>query len=565
SEINYQVTKLGNYSVRLTVLEFFDEETYTSHVDLTDNLNTTHRKYTQATTSFEVDNMAPVVSLDAMEQKEVEIIFNVGDVAGNGKYSTAEVQSIVNSTLLPKLTANNINANISVQERTYYEDAHIQMGYAGGYNSSTKRVYQIDYSIPKVIPTGIYQNEWLSGNTAAVAPNGDVYFIEEDVWNMHWCDDGQCYPTFSGFPISYYDVSENKIYENIVSPDMFKQITGIYAAYRYGSMDLYNPRNPRSAYIISARTDIAVTEKGNIVVAYTIDNNTTNGWHNRTSNIEVYFAKFSPTGELLDWGKFKYEDDDFSGSISFATEEYIGFYEYDGFLRGLDRAVMIYDAETVFDNTYSDVSYTNNYSDSTAKYYDYLGEDDSIYDTLLTEDKLVLLVRRNGWDGFLEYLTIDRNTNQVKKSRILGYEENIRMGDNTYYDTRYSEPYLLRDGRVVVSVSYNFNWKGPVKNSQLVIDMSSGSRNVVAEYGKGALIKPHRFLPNETYFAGVIDNDYPRKFTGKLRYYNDENLNVIQEMTSSDIKLDVPEDYTYRDDGDTKYSTLYGLNGIVPY
>jgi len=121
-EIKYNATKLGDYSVKLTVIETFDEATYESHVNLTDNLSTTHRKYSQATTTFKVDNMAPVVSLEAIEPQEVEIVFNVGDVADTGAYTTSKLQSAINSNLVPSLAANNISADIQMQEPVYYKD-----------------------------------------------------------------------------------------------------------------------------------------------------------------------------------------------------------------------------------------------------------------------------------------------------------------------------------------------------------------------------------------------------------------------------------------------------------
>lgn len=122
TQINYTVTKLGNYKVRLTSIETFNEPTYESHVNLSTDLTKTDRKYAQAETTFKVDNMAPVVSLDAKEQKNIEVIFDMGDVGENGKYTKAKLQSQINSNLLPSLAAESINADIRVEERKYYED-----------------------------------------------------------------------------------------------------------------------------------------------------------------------------------------------------------------------------------------------------------------------------------------------------------------------------------------------------------------------------------------------------------------------------------------------------------
>lgn len=211
-QVNYTVNKLGNYKVRVTSIETFDEQTYESHVDLSTNLKTTHRKYKQTETTFKVDNMAPVVSLDAQEQKEIEIIFNTGDVIENGTYSKSKLQSSINSTLLPALATKSINADIRVEEPKYYKDMNggYYMFYLGSndyrYKSTRKEVDSIFYymsfddgKLKRVnLPREVYFGRTFNPAVAQIDYDNNLYYNvapekntpeldDEDYWRYyHW-------------------------------------------------------------------------------------------------------------------------------------------------------------------------------------------------------------------------------------------------------------------------------------------------------------------------------------------------------------------------------------------
>lgn len=171
SEFNYNVSKLGKYQVRLTVIEEFNEPTYESHVDLSENLATTHRKYSQTMTTFEVDNMAPVVSLSAKEQPEVELIFDMGDTLDSNAYTKAKLQSQINGDLLPNLAKEGINPSIDIIEREYYRDV------SGQYlkDRYENKYYFLDYE------TGI-----LSPTTAFTRPYGSTDFATDYEGNLYY-------------------------------------------------------------------------------------------------------------------------------------------------------------------------------------------------------------------------------------------------------------------------------------------------------------------------------------------------------------------------------------------
>lgn len=539
-EFKYEVTKLGKYAVRYTAIETFNEPTYESHVNLSDDLSKTHRKYAQTTTTFEVDNMAPVVSLSAMEQPEVEIVFNTGDVIENSKYTKGKLESNINNTLLPSLAAENIKADIRVEEPTFYEDAHLQLASSDTEKGSGK-TYLIDYAEGIVKQTGVKYYDFYSGirMDGTTLSNGDVVYVKDNDWTMFgYTDDLK----FDGFALNYFDVDQGVITE-IVPPSTFLNLTGIEVRYddKGNVWNMYDHRAGKS--IIDIAVDLAVTNDDNILVAYKILHDS-NGYYNKASDTYVYFVKYSKSGQLLDWGKHTYRDKDFVGNLEGATEEFIIFDEYDG--AGLD-GTKIYDAESTLDQNYIDV--TGNYDVGTLLYT--IDDDDTVKDMMLTKDKLIIITTSySNNDLRLNYYAVDRNTKQSVKKIVATNDSYL----NGYDLISHGNHFITRDGKVVFDVTYE-NGKSE-SSAQWIANMDGASPLIEQTLPYGTVPVPYRYLPNETFVNIEYKGGYNFRW-GKVRYYNESNYTHIKDLDSLPLNDIRPDDsYSYKDDKKTRYGTV---------
>jgi hypothetical protein len=106
-----KVSTVGKYNIKLLVQETFTD-TLPLYILPTDYLSddTVDKPLTESV--VEVINIAPTTAFSMINKKKVDLIFNVWDT----KYTTAEIQTKINSTIIPAMSENNIDAQITVND-----------------------------------------------------------------------------------------------------------------------------------------------------------------------------------------------------------------------------------------------------------------------------------------------------------------------------------------------------------------------------------------------------------------------------------------------------------------
>ena len=178
--IEFEVSHVGKYRIELEAIEGFSQPTIDHFVTASDRRRGNTDNKPLAEKSVEVDNIPPVALFEMTKKKQVDIVFNVSDIA----YDDNELQSRINSILKPQLEAKNIDYNISLLNNRphsalrFYFFAEIPTSSNGSpaglfyYEPFSKKIERIkDYSNDYYYNRGIAEM-WL-------ASSGKLYFIEK--------------------------------------------------------------------------------------------------------------------------------------------------------------------------------------------------------------------------------------------------------------------------------------------------------------------------------------------------------------------------------------------------
>jgi hypothetical protein len=107
----FKVSTVGKYHIKLLVQENFTD-TLPLYILPADYLSDDTTEKAAAESVVEVINIAPSAAFTMIEKKKVDLVFNVWDT----RYTKAEIETKINSTLVPALNANNIDAGITISD-----------------------------------------------------------------------------------------------------------------------------------------------------------------------------------------------------------------------------------------------------------------------------------------------------------------------------------------------------------------------------------------------------------------------------------------------------------------
>lgn len=168
-----KVSNVGKYNIKLLVQETFTD-TLPLYILPTDYLSddTTDKPLTESV--VEVINIAPTTAFSMINKKKVDLIFNVWDT----KYTAAEIQSKVNSVIVPAMSENNIDAQVTVNSNysmvtnntAYNRSWYVTPGKDGGgfeYDADVRELYSF--------PVGYNSFSYVSN----AAGHGDQYTINK--------------------------------------------------------------------------------------------------------------------------------------------------------------------------------------------------------------------------------------------------------------------------------------------------------------------------------------------------------------------------------------------------
>jgi hypothetical protein len=553
-EFEYEVTAIGKYFVRVTDIENFNEPTYESHVNLTDDISTTHRKYSQATTTFEVDNMAPVVSLSAKVQPDVEVVFNTGDIVENGKYTKSKLQSQINSNLLPSLVAENINADIRIDEPQLYETSNLNLFK----HDRTGKYYLIDYFEAKIKQTNLkdYNIEQIAQTT-----DGDFIFTTNSGWDYDRS------PTFfEEFPIYFYDVSEGTVRKMV---DDGSYILSLASLTKTGLLNFDKLTSNRSGQTISKiNMELNVTEENNLLVTYRVGHYQ---YGDPDEAVEMYFVKYSLNGSILDYGKITDLNNDWDYSVDYVTENYLILAREGDDTGGIEDQLQIYKLDELLDKNIS----TNPFSDNMGNP---VFQDDyaMIGEPLLKSDRLTfiaydgLTINQNDYNDFFDslyYIEI-LNNGQVISTKIAEENDDAYFADIGYmYD--WENAFLLRNSNLVFTRVYDDHFLDvDFTYEELHQPLKINLKTLVKE-DRRDIVAPNFFFSNGTY--GALSGGGGRATVGSSRYtlipdtvtyYSDETYLKIAQKSLVMEEVQASDTFTYRSDGKTYSVTVDGANKL---
>ncbi|MDF2591004.1 MAG: hypothetical protein K0S75_470 [Clostridia bacterium] len=178
-----KVSTVGKYHIKLLVQENFTD-TLPLYILPADYLLDDTMDKTAAESVVEVINIAPTTSFSMIDKKKVDLVFNVWDT----RYTAAEVQTKVNSIIVPALSANDIDANITVADNYDMTSTPNQLtGYSSSFYirsiSSTKDDGSYDVHLGfGLTNTATGRTSYVSNNAQTFAGksfNGDLYLAPD--------------------------------------------------------------------------------------------------------------------------------------------------------------------------------------------------------------------------------------------------------------------------------------------------------------------------------------------------------------------------------------------------
>jgi hypothetical protein len=135
--------EVGKYKLELEVQEDFGQETISAFVTADDYKKDDTMDKSEEDSVIEIKNIAPVISYTTTPEKLTDIQIIVGDAS----YSKYDIQSKVNSILIPGLYAEGIDAKVFVTDvdtdaiRPDYIDCYLSGAKVMGYNTITGETY----------------------------------------------------------------------------------------------------------------------------------------------------------------------------------------------------------------------------------------------------------------------------------------------------------------------------------------------------------------------------------------------------------------------------------------
>lgn len=106
-----KATTVGKYHIKLLAKETFTD-TLPLYILSSDYLSDDTADKTATESIVEVINIAPTAAFSMIDKKKVDLIFNVWDT----RYTKEEIETKINSTLVPALNANDIDASIKIAD-----------------------------------------------------------------------------------------------------------------------------------------------------------------------------------------------------------------------------------------------------------------------------------------------------------------------------------------------------------------------------------------------------------------------------------------------------------------
>lgn len=133
----FKTKEVGIYQLQVEIKEGFGQDTLQEYITSTDY------KTASAYIIVNVGNLAPVVNFNIMPKHKADFIFNIWDT----NYTKEQIQSAVNSNLVPKLNAANIDYSIKVADNYDLSvvEEQVPRTIFNGSTSMTKRVVRKNY------------------------------------------------------------------------------------------------------------------------------------------------------------------------------------------------------------------------------------------------------------------------------------------------------------------------------------------------------------------------------------------------------------------------------------
>jgi hypothetical protein len=215
-----KVSNVGKYNIKLFVQETFTD-TLPLYILPTDYLSDDTVDKPLAESVVEVINIAPTTAFSMINKKKVDLIFNVWDT----KYTDAEIQSKVNSVIIPAMSENNIDAQITVADNYDLSLTTTPFSSYERINSYREDPEDEDWASSRenlIIPGGYSKYRYVSNNlvtinnydTVLASYNADKYTLSSNTYSTPATTYIRLYNTATNQHIDIAKLVSNK-YSNI--------------------------------------------------------------------------------------------------------------------------------------------------------------------------------------------------------------------------------------------------------------------------------------------------------------------------------------------------------------
>ncbi|HYE11726.1 MAG TPA: hypothetical protein VEF53_16295 [Patescibacteria group bacterium] len=176
-----KVSTVGKYHIKLLVQENFTD-TLPLYILPADYLSDDTTDKAAAESVVEVINIAPTTGFSMIDKKKVDLVFNVWDT----KYTAAEVQTKINSIIVPALSVNDIDANITVADNYDMTSLESELLYSHKLNAKTDATWRFSSS-NITLPAGYNKFTYVSthaynGTYSEEDAFGDVYGLNSNMY-----------------------------------------------------------------------------------------------------------------------------------------------------------------------------------------------------------------------------------------------------------------------------------------------------------------------------------------------------------------------------------------------
>ncbi|OGO78087.1 MAG: hypothetical protein A2Y23_15510, partial [Clostridiales bacterium GWB2_37_7] len=213
-----KVSTVGKYHIKLSVKENFTD-TIPLYILPTDYLSDDTAGKPAAESIVEVINIAPTAAFSMIDKKKVDLVFNVWDT----NYTKEQIETKINSTLVPALNENDIDANITLADNydvnTLNSDIDMDhVSYAWDENPNWRMTTN-----DIVLPAGYNKFSYVSTQQSSYGSYG-WFKVNGDVYNVN----SNMFETPSRAYVRLYNTSTNS-YTDIatIRSDNYKDISSI--------------------------------------------------------------------------------------------------------------------------------------------------------------------------------------------------------------------------------------------------------------------------------------------------------------------------------------------------